>query len=192
MQETWVWSPAQEHPTCLRATEPQVPHYWACALEHGIHNYRSPRSRKPVLIPNKRSHYNKKPVHATKSSPRCIAREGPHISEDPAQPKWRNRSLQRRRSHVWFCDSGLKASGAHLNTDGVSCCLRPDWPVLPYIPGSSPDPSPWSQHALCLDSPAELELMAWVWQSRCSVCYQSCDFSQVIKPQNGGNESSSP
>ena len=161
---------------CSRAWDPQLP---------------KPTFRKARAHPQG-SHYNKKPAHATKSSPRCIAREGPHINEDPAQPKWRNRSLQRRRSHVWFCDSGLKASGAHLNTDGVSCCLRPDWPVLPYIPGSSPDLSPWSRHALCLDSPAVLELMAWVWQSRCSVCYQSCDFSQVIKPQNGGNDSSSP
>ena len=56
-----------------------------------------------MLIPNKRSHYNKKPAHATRSSPRCITREGPHINEDPAQPKGINRSLQ-RRSHVWFCD----------------------------------------------------------------------------------------
>ena len=68
MQGTWVWSPAQEDLTCLRATEPHVPHSWACALERGIRNYRSPHSRKPVLIPNKRSHHSKKPAHAATSS----------------------------------------------------------------------------------------------------------------------------
>ena len=105
MQETWVWSPVQEDPTCLRAVACLCDTLLSLCSRAWDPQLPKPTFRKARPHPQQEKHYNKKPAHATKSSPHCIAREGPHINEDPAQPKWRNRSLQRRRSHVWFCDS---------------------------------------------------------------------------------------
>ena len=62
-------------------------------LKHQLFSKPSPSSQSGSVLqsekrhPQQEKHYNKKPAHATKSSPRCIAREGPHINEDPAQPK---------------------------------------------------------------------------------------------------------
>ena len=68
MQETQVQSPVQEDPTCQGATKP-THHYWACALEPGIHSYWNPLTLEPVL--RSRRGY----CSAAKSSPRSLQPE---------------------------------------------------------------------------------------------------------------------
>ena len=47
IQETQVWSLVREDPTCLAATKLTHHNYWACALEPGNCNYRSPGAHAP-------------------------------------------------------------------------------------------------------------------------------------------------
>ena len=69
MQGTQVRVLVQEEPTCHGAAKPVRHNYWACALEPVSHNYwaRAPQLLKPagleLVLRNKRSHCNEKPVH---------------------------------------------------------------------------------------------------------------------------------
>ena len=62
MQQTQVPFLVWEDPTCRAATDPVHHDYWACALKPGSHKYWSPHALELVLC-NKRSHHNEKPVH---------------------------------------------------------------------------------------------------------------------------------
>ena len=91
--------------------------------------------------------------------PSCRTREGPHITEDPAQPKWTSRSSPRRRSHVWFCDSlvwkPLGPTWTQMGSPAASGLTDLCFPTS-LAPLLTPHPGPGT---LC----AVWELMAWVW-----------------------------
>ena len=69
MQGTWVRALGWEDPACHGATKPMCHNYWARTLEPASHNYwvRVPQLLKPtrleLLLCNKRSHHNEKPMH---------------------------------------------------------------------------------------------------------------------------------
>ena len=86
MQETLVWSPIQEDPTCLWVTKPMGRNYWACAVDPGSHNHwvmchKSSSTLEHVLY-NKRGHLNEKPRHHKRRH--CNAK--PMQSETRAKP----------------------------------------------------------------------------------------------------------
>ena len=55
MKGTWVWSPVQEDPTCLRATEPMCYTYWAHILDPEALQSEKARTqqRRPSVAKNK-------------------------------------------------------------------------------------------------------------------------------------------
>ena len=50
LQDTWVWLLAQEDSMWQGATKPIYHNYWACAIEPGSCNKRSPHNEKPAQL----------------------------------------------------------------------------------------------------------------------------------------------
>ena len=108
----------------VTTTEPTNPNYW------------SPCPLGPILL-NKRSHYNDKPVHATREQPPlAMTREGPCSKRNPAWPE-----RQKGSSDV---------------------TMNWDWRNLPLIPGQMLGASNEKRHAnstVCFQNHHDLFIM---------------------------------
>ena len=86
MQETWVWSLIWEDLTCHGATKYLHHNYWACALDHGSHNYWSPHPG--AHAPQEKAPQREALSLQLDSSPSSLQLEKSLCSnEDPAEPK---------------------------------------------------------------------------------------------------------
>ena len=90
MQETWDQSLVKEDPTCCMATKCDCRSFWACALEPGSCNYRSPHALKNTFC-------NEKPLQWEAHAPQLQrSLYLPQLAKslcsnkDPAQPKLNN------------------------------------------------------------------------------------------------------
>ena len=94
IQGTWVRALAREDPTCRRATKSVCHNYWAWALEPTSHNYWAhvPQLLKPAhlepMLHSKKSHGNRSPRTAMKSSP-----SSPQLEKARAQ-QWRPNAVK--------------------------------------------------------------------------------------------------
>ena len=97
MQETWVWSPVQEDPTCLGAAKPVRHNYWGCALQTMSCKGWNLRAQEPMLH-NKGSRCSEKPMrHNWRSAPPTVTREKPTQSnDDPSRPKINKTQLKKK------------------------------------------------------------------------------------------------
>ena len=99
MQGTWVWSLAQEDPTCHGATGPMHHDSWAWALKPASHTTK-PTSPEPTLHNKSRDHVGR-PCAATERSPHSLqTRESPRTARDPVQPKT-NPQLFNKKERAW-------------------------------------------------------------------------------------------
>ena len=150
MQETWVWSPVQEDPTCLRAVACLCDTLLSLCSRAWDPQLPKPTFRKARAHPQG-SHYNKKPAHATKSSPRCITKTQ-HSQNEEIGPYKEGEAMFDSVTLVW---KPLGPTWTQMGSPAASGLIDLCFPTS-LAPLLSPHPGPGMLCALTA-------LQCWSW-----------------------------